>query len=465
MKNFRTSFRVTIHTFWVFFLGCFVLASVWLVTRHNELRQQDALPKLVHKEKLPAAIAHPFFLTELGVVPLRLPSALPPPPLALEREEAARLMPHTPYLDALQQAASKEYSPLLPGQDNQNEQDEIGAEAALQKAPAVQKGLDKHWLPLMQRLQADGFTPEFIQETFAALGENAYSPAFMAAKVAELHGVSGIMPAASQRLTPQGYTPPVERVSTSQCVQFLRTHADFVAALQKQYGVPPHVIMAIMLIETGFGENLGAAPALQALASMASTTTAADLAQNGNTRQARAVSAKALERTLQNKSDWAYGELKALLAHCQKAGIPPASIPGSMYGAVGLCQFMPSNIERYAVDGDASGQVNLFTPIDAMASIANFLAEHGWRGARTEGGKLAVLMHYNQDAVYARQVLAVAGHMQSALAGKKSSENPLAFAFGGVPSGARDPSLRRRGPIPRAGKVQGLGDYGDLLGI
>ena len=477
MKTFRTSFRVTIHTIWVFFLGCFVLASVWLVTRHNELRQQDALPKLVHKEKLPAAIAHPFFLTELGVVPLRLPSAMPPSPLALEREEAMHLMPRTPYLDALQQAASKRSSPLLSGQDDQgnigeqgdqdhqNDQSELGAEAAQQKAPPVQKGLDKHWLPLMQQLQADGFTQEFIQETFATLGENAYSPAFMAAKVAELHGVSGIMPAASQRLTPEGYTPPVERVSTSQCVQFLRTHEDFVAALQKQYGVPPHVIMAIMLIETGFGENLGAAPALQALASMASTTTPADLAQNGNTRQARAVAAKALERTLQNKSEWAYGELKALLAHCQKAGIPPASIPGSMYGAVGLCQFMPSNIERYAVDGDASGQVNLFTPIDAMASIANFLAEHGWRGARTEDGKLAVLMHYNQDAVYARQVLAVAGHMQSALAGKKSSENPLAFAFGGVPSGARDPSLRRRGPIRRAGKVQGLGDYGDLLGI
>ena len=461
MIHFRSLFRVTIHTFWVFFLGCFVLASVWLVTRHNELRQKDALPKLAHKEKLPTAIAHPFFLTELGVVPLRLPAAMPPP-LALEQEEANRMLPHTPYLDAMQQAASNVHSPLPSEQDDQIE---LGEEAPLQKAPPVQKGIDNHWLPLMQRLQADGFAEEFIQEAFAALGENAYSPAFMAAKVAELHGVSGIMPAAGQRLTPEGYAPPVERVSTSQCVQFLRTHEDFMAGLQKQYGVPAHVIMAIMLIETGFGENLGAAPALQALASLASTTTPQILAQGGNARQARAVPEKALERTLQNKSAWAYGELKALLTHCQEAGIPPASIPGSMYGAVGLCQFMPSNIERYAVDGDTSGQVNLFTPIDAMASIANFLAEHGWRGARTDDGKLAVLMHYNQDAMYARQVLAVAGHMQRALAGKKSSENPLAFAFGGVSSGARDPSLRRRGPIPRAGKVQGLGDYGDLLGI
>ncbi len=462
MTNLRSSFRFTIHTFWVFFLGCFVLASVLLLTRHNELRQKDALPKLVHKEKLPAAIAHPFFLTELGVVPLHLPSALPPAPLALEQEEVSRMLPHTPHLDAMQQATSKEQPPLLSEQGNQNEQ---GGKTPRQEATPVQKGIDKRWLPLMQLLQADGFTEEYIQEAFAALGENAYSPAFMAAKVAELHGVSGIMPSAGQRLTPEGYTPPVEQVSTSQCVQFLRNHEDIVAALQKQYGVPAHVIMAIMLIETGFGENLGAAPALQALASLASTTTQEALGQGGNSRQARAVPEKALERTLQNKSAWAYGELKALLAHCQAAGIPPASIPGSMYGAVGLCQFMPSNIERYAVDGDASGQVNLFTPIDAMASIANFLAEHGWRGARTEDGKLAVLLHYNQDTLYARQVLAVADHMQRALAGKKSPENPLAFAFGGVPSGARDPSLRRRGPIPRAGKVQGLGDYGDLLGM
>ncbi len=201
------------------------------------------------------------------------------------------------------------------------------------------------------------------------------------------------------------------------------------------------------------------------LASLASTTTTEILAQDGNTRQARAVPAKALEKTLQNKSAWAYTELKALLVHSQETRVPPATIPGSMYGAVGLCQFMPSNIERYAVDGDASGQVNLFSPIDAMASIANFLAEHGWRGARTEEAKLAVLLHYNQDTLYARQVLAVANHMQRALAGKKSPENPLAFAYGGVPSGARDPSLRRRGPIPRAGRVQGLGSYGDLLGM
>lgn len=460
--HFRSLLRITIHTLWVFFLGCFVFASVCLVTRHNDLRQKDALPKLVYKEILPAAIAHPFFLAELGVVPLHLPSTLPPAPLVLEKEEIAHMLPRTPYLDALQQAANKQYFPPLAEQADQNEH---AAEVPRQEVPLVEKGIDKHWLPLMQRLQADGFTEEYVQEAFAALGENAYSSAFMAAKVAELHGVFGILPAAGQRLTPEGYTPPVERVSTSQCVQFLRTHEDVVAELQKQYGVPAHVIMAIMLIETGFGENLGAAPALQALASLASTTTPEALAQNGNTRQARAVPGKALEKTLQNKSDWAYDELKALLTHCQEAGIAPASIPGSMYGAVGLCQFMPSNIERYAVDGDASGQVNLFSPIDAMASIANFLAEHGWRGARTEDGKLAVLLHYNQDTMYARQVLAVANHMQRALAGKKSPENPLAFAFGGVPGGARDPSLRRRGPIPRAGKVQGLGDYGDLLGM
>ncbi len=98
-----------------------MLASVWLVMRHNELRQKDALLKLVHKEKLPAAIARPFFLTELGVVPLRLPSALPPAPLALKQEGNTQAMPHTPYLDALKQAASKEHSPLFSGQQDQNE--------------------------------------------------------------------------------------------------------------------------------------------------------------------------------------------------------------------------------------------------------------------------------------------------------------------------------------------------------
>ena len=56
-------------------------------------------------------------------------------------------------------------------------------------------------------------------------------------------------------------------------------------------------------------------------------------------------------RTAQ-KAAWAYKELKALLIYARSAGFDPASIPGSVYGAIGICQFMPTNAVRYGADLD-----------------------------------------------------------------------------------------------------------------
>lgn len=54
--------------------------------------------------------------------------------------------------------------------------------------------------------------------------------------------------------------------------------------------------------------------------------------------------------------------------------VPPSHLPGSIYGAVGLCQFMPSNIAVYGADGNGDGRVDLFDTSDAIASLANYLA-------------------------------------------------------------------------------------------
>jgi len=53
---------------------------------------------------------------------------------------------------------------------------------------------------------------------------------------------------------------------------------------------------------------------------------------------------------------------------------------------LGLCQFMPSNIKRYAVDHDGNGVINLWIPADAIGSVANYFKKHGW----SKGGTVAV---------------------------------------------------------------------------
>jgi membrane-bound lytic murein transglycosylase B len=58
----------------------------------------------------------------------------------------------------------------------------------------------------------------------------------------------------------------------------------------------------------------------------------------------------------------------------------PLSFYGSFAGAIGLPQFMPGSIRRFAVDFDGDGKIDLRnSPADAIGSIASFLSQHGWR--------------------------------------------------------------------------------------
>ena len=75
-------------------------------------------------------------------------------------------------------------------------------------------------------------------------------------------------------------------------------------------------------------------------------------------------------------------ELGEFLKLCQEQGIAPDSMLGSYAGAVGLPQFMPSSIRRYAVDFDGDGHIDLLhSPVDAIGSVAHYLAEHGWQSS------------------------------------------------------------------------------------
>jgi membrane-bound lytic murein transglycosylase B len=72
-------------------------------------------------------------------------------------------------------------------------------------------------------------------------------------------------------------------------------------------------------------------------------------------------------------------ELEKTLLLARQEGIDPFSLLGSFAGAVGMPQFMPSNILKYGVDYDGDGIVDLRnSAADAIGSVANFLVAHGW---------------------------------------------------------------------------------------
>lgn len=183
-------------------------------------------------------------------------------------------------------------------------------------------------------------------------------------------------------------------------------NAKFFKELYARYGVSAPFIIAVLMVETGIGAELGKQSALLALGSMVTTNGLKDVLPVINGIPDHAGS---LDEKLKARSEWAYAELKALLAYAEASGKNPATIPGSVYGAIGMCQFMPSNIPLYGASASSKRSVpDVFILQDAAASVARYLSAHGWKKAQTPGARIAVLRSYNHSDIYASTVYGVA---------------------------------------------------------
>ena len=143
-------------------------------------------------------------------------------------------------------------------------------------------------------------------------------------------------------------------------VQFWRNNRVALQRAEQMYGVPQEYILGIIGVETRYGGNVGQNRAIDALSAMGFD----------NPRRGK----------------YFRSELEAYLLMTRKERLDPLKPMASYAGALGLSQFMPSNIKRYAVDHDRSGSVNLWTPHDAIGSVANYFKKHGWR----KGGTVVV---------------------------------------------------------------------------
>ena len=132
---------------------------------------------------------------------------------------------------------------------------------------------------------------------------------------------------------------------------------DNAATLQRAeaiYGVPAEVIVAIIGVETLYGQNMGSFGVLEALASLAFH--------------------------YPPRADFFRGELAQFLLLARENGVSPLEIKGSYAGAMGIPQFMPSSQRRFAVDFDGDDRIDLrHSNTDAIGSVARFLQQHGWQ--------------------------------------------------------------------------------------
>ncbi|OHC69462.1 MAG: lytic murein transglycosylase B [Rhodocyclales bacterium RIFCSPLOWO2_02_FULL_63_24] len=135
--------------------------------------------------------------------------------------------------------------------------------------------------------------------------------------------------------------------------RFMQTYAAELAAAETRYGVPADIIAAIIGVETIYGKQMGRFETFAAL-----TTLAFDYPPR----------AELFRR-----------ELEELLLLAHEENRSPLAYTGSYAGALGLPQFLPSSRRRFAIDFDGDGRIDLArSAADAIGSVANFMAEHGW---------------------------------------------------------------------------------------
>jgi membrane-bound lytic murein transglycosylase B len=137
-------------------------------------------------------------------------------------------------------------------------------------------------------------------------------------------------------------------------LDFWRANQASLERAEREYGVAPQFIVAIIGVETYYGRHPGRYRVLDAL-----TTLAFDYPA---------------------RASFFRSELEQYLLFVRDNGLDVFSVKGSYAGAIGIPQFMPGSSRRYAVDFDGDGHVDLrASPADAIGSIANFLRRHGWR--------------------------------------------------------------------------------------
>ncbi len=140
----------------------------------------------------------------------------------------------------------------------------------------------------------------------------------------------------------------------SRGAKFKQQHGNALWRAEQQYGVPQSIILGILGVETGFGQNKGSFRTVDALSTLAF----------GYPR----------------RSAYFTDELANLLVLAREQGLSANSYKGSYAGALGYPQFMPSNIRKLAVDFNQDGKVDIINdPVDAIGSIAHYLSVNGWQ--------------------------------------------------------------------------------------
>ena len=264
------------------------------------------------------------------------------------------------------------------------------------QTPAIAKDQGKAFFnTLEKRLVADGFDPERIKSLYQS------DDVFFESKGVSLYFLHNEATLNYKKMT--------QRSWIQQGRVYMQQQDKALQKALKEYGVDPNVITAIILVETKFGRYVGNQSIISILSTMATLRDAKPREYLWRQLPAdRRLERRRYDKKADQKSDWAYRELKALLTYSQQHQIDVLNLKGSYAGALGIAQFMPSNILAYGPDGNGDGRIDLFDDADAIVSIASYLKHFGWKPGLKRRQAYKVVYHYNHSKYYVNTILEIA---------------------------------------------------------
>ena len=160
-------------------------------------------------------------------------------------------------------------------------------------------------------------------------------------------------------------------------------HAALLGRVERQFGVPAPLLMAIWTMESDNGTgDMGRLPVIRTLATLAHDCRRSELFQS---------------------------ELIAALHILARGDLPLRDLVGAYAGEIGQTQFLPSSYIKYGVDFDGDGRVDLRHSVaDVLASTANLLKVNGWRAGAPFGpgtGNFEVMREWNHAEIYRRALV------------------------------------------------------------
>ncbi len=157
--------------------------------------------------------------------------------------------------------------------------------------------------------------------------------------------------------------------------------ASTLAAIEREFGVDPAVVVAVWGVETDYGRIFGRRPLVTSLATLS---------------------------CFGRRQEFFRGEFFNALKILEDGHVAPDRLVGSWAGAFGHTQFMPSTFRRLAVDFTGDGRRDLMDSVpDALASTANFLKRAGWRTGEDWGVEVILPAGFDVGQAGRRNKLAV----------------------------------------------------------